>query len=155
VPWREPKQPAAGDGEAGLGGKSERPILPRRPGNAGGGKGPQFKDRARSSEGEEIGVSLPTPESVGKLQTALHAKAKGEPAYRFYSLHDKVHRKDVLRYAWGCCRKNGGAAGVDGQSFEAIEEQGVEKWLEELAEEVRQKRYEPQAVRRVWIACCC
>ena len=96
-------------------------------------------------------MSLPTPENVGKLQKALHAKAKGEPAYRFYSLFDKVHRKDVLRHAWACCRSNGGAAGVDGVSFEAIEEQGVERWLGELAEEVRQKRYEPQAVRRVWI----
>jgi hypothetical protein len=49
----------------------ERPVLPRKPGNAGGGKGPWFKGDAGRSEGEEIGVSLRTPESVWKLQAAL------------------------------------------------------------------------------------
>jgi RNA-directed DNA polymerase len=58
-------------------------------------------------------VSLPTPESVRKLQRALYAKAKAEPAYRFYALYDKIYRQDVLWWAWSCCRANGGAAGVD------------------------------------------
>ena len=81
-----PDQPEAREGETGLRGMAERPVLPRKPGNAGGGKGPWFKDDAGRSEGEEIGVSLRTPERVWKLQGALHAKAKGEPSYRFYSL---------------------------------------------------------------------
>ncbi len=96
-------------------------------------------------------MSLTTPESVGKLQAALHAKAKKEPAYRFYSLYDKIHRKDVLKHAWMRCRENGGAAGVDAQSFEQIEAGGVERWLEELTKEIREKTYRPNAVRRVWI----
>ena len=96
-------------------------------------------------------MSLRTPERVWKLQGALHAKAKGEPIYRFYSLYDKIHRKDVLSHAWNCCRDNGGGAGVDGQSFEQIEAWGLERWLGELAEEIRKKTYRPQAVRRVWI----
>ena len=96
-------------------------------------------------------MSLPTLESVQKLQTALHAKAKGEPKYRFYALYDKMYRKDVLWAAWRRCRANGGAPGVDGQSFDDIEKYGVEKWLEELAEELRKKTYQPQAVRRVYI----
>ncbi len=96
-------------------------------------------------------MSLPTLESVQKLQTALHAKAKGEPKFRFYALYDKVHRKDVLSMAWRHCLVNGGAPGVDGQSFENIEAYGVAKWLEELAEELRKKTYQPQAVRRVYI----
>ena len=58
--------------------------------------------------------NLKTPESVQKLQTVLHAKAKGEPEYRFYSLYDKIYRKDVLEYAYACCRSNRGAPGVDG-----------------------------------------
>ena len=94
-------------------------------------------------------MSLTTPESVWKLQGALHAKAKGDPSYRFYALYDKVCRKDVLWHAWRCCRANGGAAGVDGESFEQIEAWGLEGWLEELAEELRKKTYRPQAVRRV------
>ena len=143
------KQPATREGRAGLGGKSERPILPKKPGNAGGGKGPWFKSKARRSKGKEIGVSLITPESVWQLQEALHAKAKREPACRFHSLYDKLYRKDVLLHAWRCCRANGGAPGVDGVSFQQIEQGGVNRWLEELAKELQGKTYRPQAVRRV------
>ncbi len=95
-------------------------------------------------------MSLPTLESVQKLQQALHAKAKGEPTFRFYTLYDKVHRKDVLWTAWRRCRSNGGAPGVDEQTFEDIEAYVAMKWLEELAESLRTKTYQPQAVRRVY-----
>ena len=96
-------------------------------------------------------MSLTTLESVQKLQTALHAKAKGEPKFRFYALYDKVYRKDVLWLALRRCRSNGGVSGVDGQTFEDIEQYGEAKWLEELAEELRNKTYQPGAVRRVYI----
>jgi RNA-directed DNA polymerase len=96
-------------------------------------------------------MSLPTSETVQKLRTALHAKAKGEPTYRFYALYDKVYRKDVLQAAWERCLANGGAPGVDEQTFEDIKKYGAAKWLEELAEELRRKTYQPRAVRRVYI----
>src|SRR5215510_268809 len=96
-------------------------------------------------------MSLTTPPSVQKLQTALHDKAKGSPKFRFYALYDKVHRPDVLVFAYECCKANGGAAGVDGQTFEDIEGYGVGKWLDELAQELRSRTYQPQPVRRVWI----
>jgi RNA-directed DNA polymerase len=96
-------------------------------------------------------MSLPTLETVQKLQAALHAKAKGDSQFRFYSLYDKVYRKDVLWTAWRRCLINGGVAGVDDRTFEDIEEYGVMKWLEELSEELRNKTYQPQAVRRVYI----
>jgi RNA-directed DNA polymerase len=96
-------------------------------------------------------MSLTTPLSVQKLQTALHDKAKGSPKFRFYALYDKVYREDVMAFAYECCKANGGAAGVDGQTFEDIEEYGVKKWLDELTQELRSRTYQPQPVRRVWI----
>lgn len=99
----------------------------------------------------EIDASLTTPESIRKLQRALYVKAKAEPAFRFYSLYDKMCRKDVLWHAWNCCRTNGGSAGVDGQTFARIEAQGVGVWLDQLREELRTQTYWPQAVRRVYI----
>ena len=95
--------------------------------------------------------NLTTPPSVQKLQSALHAKAKEEPGYRFYLLYDKVSRADVLVFAYRCCKANKGAAGVDGQTFEDIEEYGEVRWIRELAERLRSKAYEPDAVKRVWI----
>jgi RNA-directed DNA polymerase len=96
-------------------------------------------------------MSLRPPITVGKLQEVLRAKAKGAPAYRFYALYDKVYRADVLSWAYTRCRLNQGAAGVDGQTFEDIEAYGRERWLGELAQELRKKTYRPEAVRRVWI----
>jgi len=94
---------------------------------------------------------LGTPPSVRKLQKALHAKAKESPCYRFYTLYDKVYRSDVLEFAYRRCRAKGGAPGVDGQTFEDIEQYGVKRWLGELAQELTEKTYRPSAVRRVWI----
>ena len=96
-------------------------------------------------------MSLSPPEKVGKLQAALHTKAKDAPDYRFYALYDKVYRGDVLAVAYTRCRENGGAAGVDGQTFEDIEKYGQFQWLSELAEELREETYRPQPVRRVYI----
>jgi RNA-directed DNA polymerase len=96
-------------------------------------------------------VSLLPPVKVGKLQAALHTKAKNSPDYRFYALYDKIYRWDVLGFAYARCRSNGGAPGVDGQSFAKIEEYGVIRWLDELTEELRNETYRPQPVRRVYI----
>jgi RNA-directed DNA polymerase len=96
-------------------------------------------------------MSLTTPSSVQKLQTALHAKAKESPDFRFYALCDKVYRKDVLAYAYERCKANGGAAGVDNQTFEDIASYGAERWLDELAQKLKSRTYQPQPVRRVFI----
>jgi RNA-directed DNA polymerase len=96
-------------------------------------------------------MSLATPASVQKLQMALHDKAKRSPDFRFYALYDKVYRRDVLSFAYACCRANGGAAGVDNQTFEDIAAYGVERWLDELTQELKDRTYRPLAVRRVYI----
>jgi RNA-directed DNA polymerase len=96
-------------------------------------------------------MSLTPPLKVGKLQTALHTKAKNSPDYRFYALYDKVYRRDILAFAYVRSLNNGGVPGVDGQSFDDIEKSGRDQWLDELAEELRSGTYQPRPVRRVYI----
>ena len=96
-------------------------------------------------------MCLATPAKVEKLRKALHSKAKAEAEFRLYQFYDKVYREDILTHAWRLCRANGGAAGVDSQGFAEIESLGLEEWLGELAETLRNKAYLTSAVRRVWI----
>ena len=96
-------------------------------------------------------MSLQAPEKLQKLQQALHAKAKGSPAFRFYALYDKIYREDVLAHAYRLTCRHGGKPGVDGEDFAAIEAYGVERWLGELAQVLREKRYRASPVRRVYI----
>jgi RNA-directed DNA polymerase len=131
--------------------ESERLIVPLKPGNAGGGKGPYFWVLVEGTKGEEIGVSLATPNKIRRLQRKLYLKAKEEPEFRFYLLYDKVYRDDILAHAWALARHNRGAAGVDGVTFGDIEAQGLQQWLSGLGEELRQETYKPSAVRRVMI----
>ncbi len=96
---------------------------------------------------------LETPERIRELQRRLYRKAKQEKEYRFYLLYDKVYRMDILSHAYRLVRANKGAAGIDGETFEKIEERegGSERYLEEIAGELKRKEYKPQAVRRVYI----
>ena len=97
------------------------------------------------------GESLTASERVQRLQTALHAKAKEAPGFRFYSLSDKVWRDDVLVVAWQAVRRNDGAAGVDGETVADIESFGVDRWLGALARDLKEGTYRPRAVRQVLI----
>src|SRR6056297_1221085 len=109
------------------------------------------REGQKGKTARRLTVSLSPPEKVRKLQQTLHEKAEANPTYRFYALYDKLHRRDVLEYAWKCCRANGGKPGVDGITFEQIERAGTESWLDAVAEELRAKTYRPEAVRRVYI----
>jgi len=95
---------------------------------------------------------LKTPENIRTLQRKLYLKAKQEPACRFHALYDKVYRADILSHAYALVRANKGSAGIDGVTFEAIEEkEGVAAFIAELAEALRNKTYKPDPVKRVMI----
>lgn len=95
---------------------------------------------------------LTTPETIRTLQRKLYRKAKQEPAFRFHALYDKVYRADILSHAYALVRAKKGNAGIDGVTFEAIEEQeGVTAFIAELEEALRNKTYKPDPVKRVMI----
>jgi group II intron reverse transcriptase/maturase len=98
-------------------------------------------------------LGLETPEKIRELQRKLYRKAKQESGYRFYLLYDKVYRQDILGHAYQLVRANKGAPGVDGVTFESLEERegGVQRYLEEIAEELKGKAYKPMPVRRRYI----
>lgn len=86
-----------------------------------------------------------------ELQRALYRAAKRSATRRFHALYDKVFREDILRKAWELVKANRGAAGVDRQTIQAIEDAGVEAFLQALRGELGEGRYRPQPVRRVYI----
>jgi RNA-directed DNA polymerase len=96
---------------------------------------------------------LKTPEKIREFQRKLYRKAKQEKEYRFYLLYDKVYRLDILTHAYNLVRANKGAPGVDGETFESIEdmEGGVKGYLEGIAGELKRKEYKPSPVLRVYI----
>lgn len=96
-------------------------------------------------------MSLETPFKIRELQRKLYTKAKQEPNYRFYLLYDKVCREDILAWAYELVKTNGGAPGVDSQSFSGIEAGGAEAWLADLRQQLIEDRYQAQPVRRVMI----
>lgn len=101
-------------------------------------------------------LKLLETKAEGKLSLLRHKlseKAKAEPKFRFYALYDRIYRQDVLWAAWKKVKANGGAAGPDGVSIEAIEKAdgGAERLVERLHHELRTKSYKPKAVRRVYI----
>src|ERR1700677_436951 len=94
--------------------ESERVVVPLKPGNSGGGKGPYFGCAFEEGKGRRLAKSLQTPEKIRTLQRKLYAKAKAEPAFRFYILYDKIHRAGIA-HAYEPSHENAGARGVDGQ----------------------------------------
>jgi RNA-directed DNA polymerase len=89
--------------------------------------------------------------SLQDLRRRIYAKAKAEPSWRFWGLFVHVCKWETLHEAYRLAKQNGGAPGVDGVTFEAIEEGGVEGFLEQLRDELVTRRYVPLPNRKVEI----
>ncbi len=89
-----------------------------------------------------------TPSSLQDLSKSLYDKAKAEPTKRFWGLYVHVCKKETLQEAYRMAKKNNGAPGIDGVTFEAIEESGAESFLQQIRDELITNTYRPMRVRK-------
>ena len=82
------------------------------------------------------------------LRRRIYVKAKTETSWRFWGLYVHVCKLDTLREAYALAKKNDGAPGSDGMTFAAIEAQGVEVFLEQIADELVGRTYAPLPARK-------
>ena len=94
--------------------------------------------------------NLTTSDNVRELQRKLYLKSKKENNFRFYSLYDKVCRRDVLNEAWKRVKANKGTSGIDGETIKELKNRETE-FLQEIQDELIAKIYKAEAVKRVWI----
>jgi RNA-directed DNA polymerase len=91
---------------------------------------------------------IKTPSSLQDLRKNLYIKAKTEPTWRFWGLYAHVCKKETLQEAYEMAKKNDGAPGIDGVTFEAVEESGKDSFLERIREELITGTYQPMPVRK-------
>src|SRR5262245_12398511 len=98
----------------------------------------------REGKDEMIKASI----DLQDLRRRLYVKAKAETSWRFWGLYVHVCKMETLRQAYAMAKENDGAPGVDGVTFEAIEEQGVDAFIEQIRDELVQRTYKPLPARR-------
>src|SRR5207248_11071948 len=86
-----------------------------------------------------------TPSSLQDLSKSLYDKAKAEPTKRFWGLYVHVCKKETLQEAYRMAKKNNGAPGIDGVTFEAIEESGAESFLQQIRDRSEEHTSELQS----------
>jgi RNA-directed DNA polymerase len=113
---------------------------------AGERRGPAVCNDSNNKEGK--GDMTKTPSSLQDLRRSLYIKAKAEPAWRFWGLYVHVCKMETLREAYWMANKNDGAPGIDGVTFEAIEEGGEESFLQQIRDELVSNTYRPMRARK-------
>ena len=88
------------------------------------------------------------PISLQDLRRSLYVKAKAEPTWRFWGLYVHICKMETLHEAYRMAKENGGAAGIDGVTFETIEESGVEGFLRQIRDELLTNTYRPMRARK-------
>ncbi|MEA3135054.1 MAG: RNA-directed polymerase, partial [Gammaproteobacteria bacterium] len=91
---------------------------------------------------------IKAPDQLQDLRRKIYAKAKAEPQWRFWGLYVHVCKRETLQAAYAMAKSNDGAPGIDGVTFEAIEEQGVEEFLQQIRDELIGRRYLPLRARK-------
>ena len=91
---------------------------------------------------------IKTPISLQDLRRSLYIKAKAEPTWRFWGLYVHVCKLETLQEAYEMAKSNDGAPGIDGVTFEAIEESGMGNFLKQIRDELVQETYQPMRVRK-------
>src|ERR1019366_9566778 len=92
-----------------------------------------------------------TPIGLQELRRRIYRKAKSDQTHRFWGLFVHVTKIETLEEAYRIAKKNGGAAGIDGQKFEDIESAGRPAFLAAVREDLLTGRYQPMPNRRVEI----
>src|SRR6266849_4961755 len=109
-------------------------------------RGPAVGNDSNKKEGK--GEMTKTPISLQDLRRSLYVKAKAEPTWRFWGLYVHVCKMETLREAYQMAKSNDGAPGIDGVTFEAIEESGVESFLKQVQDELVSNTYRPMRARK-------
>src|SRR5215472_15000451 len=109
-------------------------------------RGPAVGKDSDNEEGK--GGMTKTPISLQDLRRSLYIKAKAEPTHRFWGLYVHICKMETLHEAYLMAKKNDGAPGIDGVTFEAIEESGVVNFVEQIRGELISKAYRPMRARK-------
>jgi RNA-directed DNA polymerase len=115
--------------------------------NALGGKDPDRQVIRSLRQG--MGEMIKAPITVQELRRRIYRKAKSEKAHRFWGIFVHVTKTEVLREAYRIAKRNGGVPGIDRQSFDDIETGGLETFLAEIRDDLKNGKYQPQVNRRV------
>jgi RNA-directed DNA polymerase len=89
------------------------------------------------------------PISLQDLRRRIYVKAQAEPTWRFWGLYVPVCKRETLQEPYQMAKSNNGAPGIDGVTFEAIEESGVEGFLKQTQDELDQNTYQPMPGRKL------